>query len=194
MLAKASTRPQAKEKPASSRYSSQWGQWHIDCAWCHNRQLHMRSRIFIVDDHHDFAKALRYVFAETPELEACGTATDLEEAFRLIPFSDADLVTLDIRLSGSTSLRHLPNLRSVAKNVPFLVISSEDPAVFGDRARKAGASGYLAKGTPPSEIVRAARLLLARCEYFPCYGSWRKGREDPARSNPKSTPRIDPQR
>jgi len=131
----------------------------------------MPTRIFIIEDHPDFAMALKCVFEAEDRFLVCGIADDIPMALSLIPNVGVDLVTIDINLPGGSGLEQIPALRALKPRVPFLVLSNEDPGTYARFARQAGAAGYLRKGATSQTIIDVADLLLRGGQHFPGMGS-----------------------
>lgn len=120
----------------------------------------MRHRIFIVDDHAIVRKGYRYLIDPVPDLDVCGEAATAVEALEAIPEACPDLVIADVALKGSSGIELVKDLRARYPNLPVLVVSMHDEALYAERALRAGASGYLMKGGEQGEVVDAAREVL----------------------------------
>jgi len=116
-------------------------------------------RVLIIDDHPIVRDGLLAVLGDQPDLEIVGAVGSAEEALGL----DArpDIVLLDLELPGLDGVAALPRLAETMPLARVLVLTAyaTDERVFG--ALKAGAAGYLLKGTPAAEIVRAIRDVHA---------------------------------
>ena len=64
-------------------------------------------RVFIVDDSSFVRKALRRSLASAPDIRVVGEARSAEEALRLVPDADPDVVTLDVAMEGMDGLAAL---------------------------------------------------------------------------------------
>lgn len=124
-------------------------------------------RIVLVDDHAVMRDGLRAILQAQPDLTVVGEAGDGVEAIQTIVRHKPDVVLLDLSLpllSGLDVLREIG-----ARHLPsaVLVLSMHEA---GDSVRAAlahGARGYLAKGTPAQEVVRAVRAVHAGRRYLP---------------------------
>jgi DNA-binding NarL/FixJ family response regulator len=88
------------------------------------------------------------------DIEVVWTASTLNEARPLINSGpDVDVVLVDIRLPDGNGLSLLPGRQSGAP--AFLVLSSFDRPQYASAAFKGGASGYLLKVAPITEIIEA---------------------------------------
>lgn len=96
------------------------------------------------------------------------TVTEVESAAAALDnlsSSAPDLVILDIDLPDRSGLDLLADLRSLAHNIPVLMLTAQEETEFGRRALHAGASGFVHKSSPPSEIIGAVQRLLQGKKY-----------------------------
>jgi two-component system chemotaxis sensor kinase CheA len=100
-------------------------------------------------------------------LEAAGfevtTASDGEDALRLLRAQGADLVVSDVRMPRLDGLGLTRRIRQEARlsRVPVVLVSSLDSEEDRLRAREAGASAYLPKGAyERGELLKLVRSLL----------------------------------
>ena len=117
-----------------------------------------RSRVLIADDHSMVIDGLR-AFLE-PEYEVVGAVNDgravLPEVRRLQP----DVVVIDISmplLNGLDCARQLCEARCTAK---ILILTMHPDATLAQEALAAGASGYVLKSSPGSELKAALGDVL----------------------------------
>ena len=119
------------------------------------------SRIFIVDDHPVFRKGLALLINEEKDMCVCGEAEDVNEAKRAIERTAPDMVIVDITLKDKSGLELIRDLRDRDKNLPILVVSMHEEALYGERALKAGARGYIMKEEMSANITHAIRHVLS---------------------------------
>ena len=93
-------------------------------------------------------------------------AANAREAMALISRGPWDIVFLDIDLPDRSGLDLLPDLRSLAPEVPVLVMSGRLEDEFGERALKAGAMGFLQKASLMEEVTTAIRRVRAGKKYI----------------------------
>jgi DNA-binding NarL/FixJ family response regulator len=76
------------------------------------------------------------------------------------------LILLDISLPGRSGIDLLKELRGRWPRVPVLVFSSHPEEEFAIRVLRAGAAGYLHKGTSPHTVLAAIRTVLDGGKYI----------------------------
>jgi DNA-binding NarL/FixJ family response regulator len=120
-----------------------------------------QQRILIVDDHPLFREGLRQMIERNPEWVVCGEASDASEAHSLMPELQPDLVIIDISLGGSSGIDLIKTLKTLDDDLPILVISMHDEALFAERAMRAKAMGYVMKHEPAKIVQTAISKVLS---------------------------------
>ncbi|SEL07130.1 response regulator [Streptacidiphilus jiangxiensis] len=114
-------------------------------------------RLLIVDDHPIVRDGLRGIFAQDPDFEVVGEASDGAEAVERALALTPDVVLLDLRMPGVGGVEAIRRLRERAPQVRVLVVTTYDSDADVLPAIEAGATGYLLKDAPREELVRAVR-------------------------------------
>src|SRR3954466_10236953 len=101
------------------------------------------------------------MFGQAEDLDLVGTAEAGEDAVAAIHKHKPEVVILDIRLPGIDGISTLKRLQEAAPSVKTVMFSA-----YGDRrllsdAIAAGARGYVMKGSPPEDLLRAIRTVVA---------------------------------
>jgi DNA-binding NarL/FixJ family response regulator len=110
-------------------------------------------RLLIADDHPVVRDGLSGIFGGADDFEVVGLASDGEEAVELARRLKPDVVLMDLRMprmDGVTAIRQLAGQR-------VLVLTTYDADTDVLPAIEAGATGYLLKDAPRSELYRAVR-------------------------------------
>jgi len=114
-------------------------------------------RVLVADDHPVVRAGLVGMLDLEDDLEVVGEATDGEEALLRVAELTPDLVLMDLRMlrldgAGATA-------RIVAEHpaTRVLILTTFDTDADIVRAVEAGATGYLLKDTPRSQLVDAVR-------------------------------------
>lgn len=117
-------------------------------------------QILVVDDHPLVRLGMRQLLNGEPDLNVCGEAEDLRGALERLATTPTDLVLLDLSLRNGDGLDALKQLRAQRPELRVLVLSTHDERVYGERAIRAGAAGYVMKATPADEVLAAIRTAL----------------------------------
>ena len=116
--------------------------------------------ILIVDDHPVLRRGLASLIEFEPDLGVSGEATSCRSALESIEECEPDAVIVDIALEGSDGLDLVKNMKSRHPDIPALVLSVYDEAVYAERALKAGAKGYVTKRQLDETVLTAIRCVL----------------------------------
>jgi DNA-binding NarL/FixJ family response regulator len=123
--------------------------------------LRGKRTVLIVDDHPIVRQGLAQLINEEKDLEVCGQAEDAHEAIQAIRQLDPDLVIVDISLKDTSGIELIKDLKVQYPALPVLTLSMHDEAVYGERALRAGAKGYIMKQEATEKVVTAIRRVLA---------------------------------
>ncbi|MEJ8568283.1 response regulator [Elongatibacter sediminis] len=116
-------------------------------------------RLLIVDDHELVREGLRQILVRYPSIELVGEAANGETAIRLNRLLKPDVALVDICMPGLSGLELTTRLKQARPTLAVLVLSVHEAAPIPGRVMEAGASGYLSKGCPVTEIVQAIRTV-----------------------------------
>jgi DNA-binding NarL/FixJ family response regulator len=124
------------------------------------------TRVLIVDDHELLRQGMRLMIGNEPDLEICGEAEDEAEAMRQVGESRPDLAIVDIGLKSGNGLDLIKRIKAHDPSVRVIVSSMHDERLYGERALRAGAEGYVNKQDPARTIIYAIRHVLEGKMYF----------------------------
>jgi DNA-binding NarL/FixJ family response regulator len=122
-----------------------------------------RKQILLVDWHPLMRSAVAEWINRCPDLEVCGAAGGIAQAFRAVKSRRPDLVVSEILRPHD--LGFIRELHRRHPGLPILIFSIQDAALFAARTRDAGASGYLTKEAGGNELVRIIRAMLRLQQY-----------------------------
>jgi len=120
-----------------------------------------KRTIVIVDDHPIVRQGLAQLINQESDLLVCGQAEDAYEAMQTIRESDPDMVIVDISLKETSGVELIKDLKIQYPDLPVLTLSMHDETVYGERALRAGARGYITKQEATEKVVTAIRRVLA---------------------------------
>jgi DNA-binding NarL/FixJ family response regulator len=106
---------------------------------------------------------MRAAIAAEPGMTLVGEARSGAACLDDIQEVQPDLVLLDLSMADDDrdGLWALPRIKASVPGCAVIVLSAFSEEWMGDRARAAGASDYIQKGTPLSDIMSAVRRIAA---------------------------------
>jgi DNA-binding NarL/FixJ family response regulator len=121
-----------------------------------------RIRILIADDHRLFSQALEAILATDDRLEVTGHAADGAEAVRLALATEPDVILMDISMPIMDGFQATKQIRQHRPHARVLMLTGSDARVDVDRARDAGAAGYVTKDRIAAELIDAILEVVDR--------------------------------
>jgi two-component system, NarL family, invasion response regulator UvrY len=116
-------------------------------------------RVLLVDDHPVVRDGYRHILENAPDIRVAGEAPDGETACRLYGEIRPDVVILDLSMPGIGGPETLRRLKALDAAVRVLVFTMHDSETMIVRTLKAGAIGYLTKGSGMAQMVDAVRTV-----------------------------------
>jgi DNA-binding NarL/FixJ family response regulator len=118
-------------------------------------------RVLLVDDQALLRAGFRMVLDAHDGITVVGEASDGEEAIRETARLSPDVVLMDVRMPGTDGIQATRTIteRHPASRVLILTTFDLDEHAFA--GLRAGASGFLLKDVPPSELVSAIRSVAS---------------------------------
>jgi DNA-binding NarL/FixJ family response regulator len=122
-------------------------------------------RVLVVDDHPAFRRALTSALKLVKDVEVAGEAGGGVAAAEQVEVLEPDLVLMDLSMPDLNGIEAMRRIHRKQPQIPVVILTAHADAGVEREARAAGASGFLAKGTPLEDIVLvlndAARTLEA---------------------------------
>jgi two-component system invasion response regulator UvrY len=122
-------------------------------------------KVILCDDHALIRRGIRDTLADADDIDVVGEASDYGELRTLLRDRSCDVLVLDINLPGRSGLDVLHVLKEEGSTLKVLVVSMYPEDQYAMRALKAGASGYLNKGSDAAQIVAAVRTVSQGKKY-----------------------------
>jgi DNA-binding NarL/FixJ family response regulator len=114
-------------------------------------------KLLIADDHPVVRDGLSGMFAADPGFEVLGEAGDGAEAVRLARALRPDVILMDLRMPEMDGVTAIAELARHGVTARVLVLTTYDTDSHVLPAIEAGATGYLLKDAPRTELLRAVR-------------------------------------
>lgn len=94
-------------------------------------------------------------------LEVCGEAGSAREGLDAVGTLKPDLVVIDLTLPDKNGLELLKDIQAMHPGTQCLVLSMHDETMYGERALRAGARGYIMKEAAADHLITAVRKILS---------------------------------
>jgi DNA-binding NarL/FixJ family response regulator len=122
----------------------------------------MPIRVLIADDHRLFAEALEAILSGDERIKVVGHAGDGEEAVKLAHDLNPDVVLMDINMPVMDGIEAARSIRGNSNGASILMLTGSNSRADVDRARQAGAAGYVTKDRIAAELLDAIVEISGR--------------------------------
>jgi DNA-binding NarL/FixJ family response regulator len=119
-----------------------------------------KKRVFVIDDQPIVRERVIELINRESDLSICGEADEIRTAMELIARAQPDLVITGLSFKNSHGLSLVKDLRARFSGMHVLIFSIYDELLYGERAIRAGARGFIEKRASTSELLRAVRQVL----------------------------------
>jgi DNA-binding NarL/FixJ family response regulator len=123
-------------------------------------------RVVLADDHVFVRDGIKSLLENEANIEVVGEATDGIEALKIVETTKPDLLILDIRMPNMTGIEVVEKLRSQNNPVKIVMLSMHESEEYVLKSVKAGADGYLLKGSSKEEFLKALHSVSEGGKYF----------------------------
>lgn len=123
-------------------------------------------KVLVVDDHDLVRMGISRMLADDAEIEVIGEADSGEAAIRMVKALNPDVVLLDVNMPNIGGVEATKRLRQFDDKVKILAVSSVSSQPYPSMLLKAGVNGYITKGTPLAEMIKAIKKVYQGSKYF----------------------------
>jgi len=128
--------------------------------------MQVATRILLVDDHDLVRTGLKRLLADFSDLDVIGEAESGEDAYRLCRELKPDLVLMDLKMPGIGGLEATRKITSHCPDIKVIAVSAIEDELHASRLLQAGAAGYVVKGAPFEDMIKAIRKVMAGQRYL----------------------------
>jgi len=126
------------------------------------QKIPSKEAILIVDDEFGPRESLRMILKALYEVY---TASDGQEALRVISERDIDVVTLDLNMPGLSGIEVLKEIKKLRPEMEVIVITGYGSLGNASEAIRLGAGNFISKPFNVSEIISAVVRAIERRRY-----------------------------
>lgn len=123
-------------------------------------------KVVLADDHVFVRDGIKSLLENEKNIAVVAEATDGLEAMEIVASTKPDLLILDIRMPNMTGIEVVEKLRSQNNNVKIVMLSMHESEEYVLKSIKAGADGYLLKGSSKEEFLKALHTVANGGKYF----------------------------
>jgi DNA-binding NarL/FixJ family response regulator len=122
-------------------------------------------QILIIDDHPSVRSGIRRA-VEGAQMICCGEAASRDEALAQITLRKPDGVIVDLKLPDGSGLEIIKWIRKHSDTTAIVMLTMSDEQSHLLAAMKSGASAFVKKSAPLSEVISSLRAALAQPANF----------------------------
>ena len=128
--------------------------------------MNQTIRVVLADDHFFVRDGIKSLLESEKNIVVVGEATDGLEALEVVTTTNPDLLIVDIRMPHHTGIEVVEKLRNLNNPVKIIVLSMHESEEYVLKSIKAGADGYLLKGSSKEEFLKALHAVANGGKYF----------------------------
>jgi len=118
-------------------------------------------RVLLVDDQELLRLGFRMILDAEPGIEVVGEADDGAAAIRRFTELRPDVVLMDVRMPGMDGIAATEAIVAAGLASKVLILTTFDLDQYVYAGLRAGASGFLLKDVPPTELISAIRSVAS---------------------------------
>lgn len=118
-----------------------------------------KIRILLADDHAIVRAGLRLLLESQPDMEVVGEAADGRETIWRVRELRPDVVVMDITMPDLNGLEATRRIKEENPHAQILALTMHEDERYFFQMVHAGASGYVVKGAPPTDLLAAIRSV-----------------------------------
>ena len=119
-----------------------------------------RTRVLVAEDEEAVREALVDLLSSDATIDVVGSAKDADEAIEMAAESKPDVALVDVKMPGGGGARAAREIRINSPQTHVVALSAYEDRRTVLEMLRAGAVGYVVKGTSADEILRTVRRSL----------------------------------
>jgi len=122
--------------------------------------------VVLADDHDLIRAGMKYALSQTKGIKVVGETSTVEEVIRLTNQLSPQVIIMDVKLSGISSLDTIKKILQTNPTTKILIVTSCNDTIYPARLLEAGASGYLTKSSSLPSLIQAIKNIHAGQRYI----------------------------
>ncbi len=123
-------------------------------------------KVLLADDHSLVRTGIKVILERSPDIQVVGEASDGNQTLEQYRAIHPDVVVLDISMPNMDGVETTKALLEIDPQARILMLTMYPERQYAVRALKAGALGYITKGTSTAELHNAVRSVAARKRFL----------------------------
>ncbi len=119
------------------------------------------KRLVLIDDHPIMRHGLAQLIRAEEGLDVIGEAGSAREGLEVVAKLKPDLAVIDLTLPDKNGLELVKDIRALHPSTQCIVLSMHDETLYGERALRAGARGYVMKEEAADHLVTAIHKIIS---------------------------------
>ncbi len=119
------------------------------------------KHLVLIDDHPIMRHGLAQLIRAEDGLDVIGEAGSAREGFEVVGSLRPDLAVIDLTLPDKNGLELVKDIRAAYPATQCIVLSMHDETLYGERALRAGARGYVMKEAAADHLVTAIHKVIS---------------------------------
>ncbi len=125
-----------------------------------------KIRVLLTDDHALFRKAIRTLLSREADIEVVGEAENGSQSVEKVAELNADVVLLDIGMSGLSSFEATRQIKKIRPETKILFLTMYDDEDYLVECMEVGGHGYVLKDSPAPQLLAAIRDVYRGGSYL----------------------------
>ncbi|MCU1326117.1 MAG: two component transcriptional regulator, LuxR family [Bryobacterales bacterium] len=118
-----------------------------------------KIRIILADDHAMVRKGFSLILGQEPDMQIIAEAGSGKEAIRLAKELKPTILVMDVAMPDMNGVEATRQISEQGIECPVLILSMHKDAVYVRESLRAGAKGYLLKGSIDQDLLKAVRAV-----------------------------------
>ena len=126
----------------------------------------MMKKLLLVDDHEVVRSGLKTLLSNL-SFDVIDEASSGKKAYEMAQNNDYDLIIMDISMDGISGLDAMSKILNRIPQQNILILSMHDSDLVVQKAKNAGAKGYVSKSDISDNLIKAIQCIDSGQDFFP---------------------------
>jgi len=126
----------------------------------------MMKKLLLVDDHEVVRSGLKTLLSNL-SFDVIDEATSGKKAYEMAQNNQYDLIIMDISMDGISGLDAMSKILNRIPQQNILILSMHDSDLVIQKAKNAGAKGYVTKSDISDNLIKAIQSIDLGQDFFP---------------------------